>query len=144
MSPFEFDAESAEIAVGTHSVSIVEAVAGTNSKGNDNLRVVYEAGDGSQLADWLVKLPQSRWVWQRLWLACDLEFPLAGGTVDEKDLIGHRVTIVVEDDTYNDQTRPKVKDVRPPLSPDLPYDEPGLADAMAGETAAENDGGVPF
>lgn len=124
MSPFNFDAESGEIQPGQHDVEIVEAVPGVNSKGNQNLRVVYEAPDGAQLADWLVVLPQVRWRWQQLWAAAGLEFPVDTGVVDEADLIGQRVHIEVIADTYNGSTRPKVKEVSGPVAPDIPFDEP--------------------
>lgn len=125
MSPFTFDAESGEIQPGQHDVEIVEAVPGTNSKGNPNLRVVFETPDGAQLADWLVALPQVRWRWEQLWTAAGLEFP-NGGEVDETDLIGLRVHIDVIEDTYQGVTRSKVKEVSSYVGPDIPntFDEP--------------------
>jgi hypothetical protein len=139
MSPFTFEPESGTIPVGQRDVEIVEAVAGVNqNSGNENLRVVFEASDGSQLADWWTKAPAARWRWEELWVAAGLEFPVDGGMVDEKDLIGRRVHIEVIDDTYQGQTRRKVKEVSAPVDADVPIDTTGLPDA------SEGDEGVPF
>jgi hypothetical protein len=134
VSPFRFEAESGSIPVGDFDVKIVEAVSGTNSKGNPNLRVVFEAPDGAQIADWLVHLPTVRWKWEQLWEAAGLEFPVGPVEVDERDLVGKRVHIDVIEDSYQGQTRTKVKEVTGPVGMDVPIDFP------ESDTAADTDG----
>jgi hypothetical protein len=121
VSPFKFEPESGAVPIGQHDVKIVDAVHGTNSKGNPNLRVVFETPDGAQIADWLVHLPQSRWRWRQLWEAAGLEFP-NGGEVDERDLIGRCVHIDVIEDTYQGRTRARVGEISEYLGPDIPVD----------------------
>jgi hypothetical protein len=149
MSPFKFEPESGTIPLGQHDVEIVDAVPGVNSKGNDNLRVVYElASSGAQIADWLVHVPQSRWRWRQLWEAAGLEFP-NGGEVDERDLIGRRVHIDVIEDTYQGQPRPRVGEVSEYLGSDIPADdsdlpEPGADGSFAAAAGLQDDDEVPY
>lgn len=125
---FTFDDDSGEIGPGQWDVEITEAVAGVNKKGNNRLKVVYRKEDGQVLTDWLVQLPQSKWVWHRLFEAAGIEVQRADGTVtfDAQELIGARVTIEVEEQTWEGQTRPRVKDVYRPIGSDVP--NTGVAD----------------
>jgi hypothetical protein len=140
MSPFEIPAESAVLPTGQHDVEIVEAVAGTNfNSGNDNLRVVFEASDGSQVTDWWTFTPAALWRWEELWTAAGLAWPHGGGGVDEHDLIGRKVHVTVIEDEYQGQTRRKVKEVSAPVGSDIPADEPEVP-----ATSVEDDEKVPF
>jgi hypothetical protein len=147
VSPFKFDPGSGTIPVGEHDVEIVEATAGVNSRGNDNLRVVYEAPSGAQIADWLVHVPQSRWRWRQVWEAAGLPFP-NGGEVDESELVGRRVHIDVVEDSYQGQTRPRVGEVSEYLGSDIPADEPEVPAGVDGSFAAaaglEDDEEAPY
>ena len=134
--PFKIDATSGEIAPGSHRVEIVEAKAGTNAKGNPNIRVVYEDTRGAQLADWLVYLPQVMWRWKTLWTAAGLTWPEHGGEVDENDLVGRRVEIEVIKDTYQGVERPKVREV---FAPGPESDVPNDFDTSSGPAAADDD-----
>jgi hypothetical protein len=140
MSPFEIKPESGTIPVGQCDAEIVEAVPGTNTNsGNPNLRVVFETADGSQLADWWTLTPAAQWRWELLWTAAGLEFPVDGGTIDEKDLIGKRVGIDVIDDEYQGKTRRKIKEVFAPVGADVPIDAPEPP-----AVSSEDDEAVPF
>jgi len=145
--------ESGAIGVGDHDVGIVEVVPGTNSKGNPNLRTVFETPDGAQIADWITILPQTQWRLRQLWEAAGLEFPNDGGEIDTDDLIGRQVHIVVEEDTYQGTTRDKVTDISAPVEPDIPIDgsdlpEPGAAaaakDTFAAAAGLEDDEELPY
>jgi hypothetical protein len=146
-STFEFGPETGEIPVGQHDVEIVEAVASVNrNSGHQNLRITFEARDGSQLVDWWTKTSASRWRWEQLWSAAGLKFPVGGGTVDGKDLVGRRVNVEVIEDDYQGKTRLKVKDVAAFVGLDVP--EPGDNTDAKGSFAAaagiESDEEAPY
>jgi hypothetical protein len=143
VSPFEFAPEAGGIDVGEHDVVIIEAVPGINANsGNQNLRVVFESADGDELADWWTHTPAARWRWEELWSAAGLDFPIDGGTIDERDLVGKRVCIEVIEDEYLGRKRLKVKSVFRCTSsePEIPVDTTALPPA----TDDEDDARVAF
>lgn len=145
MSPFKFDPASGELPVGWHDVEIVDAVPGVNAKGNPNLRIVYQAPDGRQITDWLVAVPAARWRWQMLWSAAGLTFPDDGGTVEETDLIGKRVSVEILEDEYQGVVRNKVGDISPSafdVASDVPSDFDTAATGSAPAAADVDD--IPF
>jgi hypothetical protein len=147
MSPFTFDAVSGEIPIGQHDVEIVEARAGVNqNSGNDNLRVTFEARDGSQLADYWTKTEKARWRWSQLWISAGLDWPSddQGGTIDERDLLGRRVHITVVEDTYTGQVRRKVKEVGSPIGSDIPTDDLPVGGGFAAAAGIDDDEEAAF
>lgn len=105
---------------GTHEVVVDEVEEGTSSGGHPQLQVTFKNDAGQTIRDWLYPTRAAFRV-QGLWEAAGLAWPEEGGEIDESDLLGRRLLIVVAPDTYQGVTRDKVKDYQPVVGSDISF-----------------------
>lgn len=146
MSPFkipaanELPATSGYLGEGTHDVTIDEIDTGESSKGNPQIIVTYKNQAGQTIRDWVTITERAMWRVQALWEAAGLHWPQDGGEVDETDLIGRRLLIVVAPEEYQGVVRDKVKSYEPVVGSDL-----GFAPAVEPTPASGGDSDpIPF
>jgi hypothetical protein len=131
MSPFTIKPGVSELPAGEHAVVITKAKAGKSSNGNPELRVEFEDASGAFGTDWLYPTDRAMWRVEQLWTAAGLEWPYAGGEIDEADLVDRRARVVLIEEKFEDKTRTKVDGWLPPETGDA-------------SDAFKEEGGDPF
>jgi len=128
MSPFQIPAQAeipssggGYLGEGTHGVTVDEVDTSTSSNGNPQIVVTFKDDTGKTIRDWVTVTDRAMWRVQLLWEACGLPWPEGGGEIDENDLLGKRLLIVVAPDTWNGVTRDKVKDYQALVGSDLGF-----------------------
>lgn len=156
--PFTFDNvvpsdtnDFEELPAGTYNVQVEECVAGTSSKGTPELRVQFRVIDGEHknrvISDWLYFNQNTQEIILNKLLAANVKPPTGIKTADQAParvagiLEGAVTQVVVRPDTYNGETRNKVKSWKK-----APQEIAGQT-AMAGvatSTAVGGDDDIPF
>lgn len=150
--PFTFDDVDAtdndfdELPPGTYTCVIEECVSGESSKGTPELRVQFRVQTGDfknrVISDWLYFNQNTQQLIATKLLAAGVKPPTGIKTADQAPprvsglIHGRYVNIVVREDTYNGETRNKVKAWK--AAPDA------LQAAPVTNGAASNDEDIPF
>jgi hypothetical protein len=150
--PFTFDDvdttdnEFDDLPPGTYTALIEECVTGTSSKGTPELRVQFriQTGDFKNrvISDWLYFNQNTQQIIATKLVAAGVQPPTGIKTADQaparvSGLIHNRyVDIVVREDTYNGETRTKVKAWKPTANAQQP--------AVVGGGSAPDDDDIPF
>jgi hypothetical protein len=156
--PFTFDNvdpdaqnEYEDLPVGTYVAQIEECVSGVSSKGTPELRVQFRIQTGDYknrvISDWLYFNQNTQDIIATKLLAAGVKPPSGIKTADQapariSGLIYQRyVTIVVREDTYNGETRTKVKAWR--AAPDALQAAPTQT-AVGVASSSDTDEDIPF
>lgn len=150
--PFTFDDvdttdnDFEDLPVGTYTALIEECVSGESTKGTPELRVQFriQTGDFKNrvISDWLYFNQNTQNIIATKLIAAGVKPPTGIKTADQAParvsgiIHGRYVDIVVREDTYNGETRTKVKSWK--KAPDA------LQAAPVGGGASDNDEDIPF